>query len=529
VSHRDSESVKPILLAGTVIGVLIVATVLAVKVLKPQQYLKKILARDSRGYTVTQATENLPVLRGPLETISVSEMVEVRRLLVEKQFDQLNAILAWYQKGFGDNPSAEYALYDAYKAFDTPQPDYAPLFQEWIAAAPDHYQPYLAAAQYHYARGWDRPRTQVAQGHLPKADRRDAAVFCAVTPAPGSGAGHQSRPDRRLQPSDRHPERRRRGGRGKPADWRGPGPVSLFPAAQENRRLGQRAPLGRQLRGDGAHRQPSGTLHRQNPRLGVLYGFVYCDQGRYFTQGDRSDEAIRLCNQALSFGDHWYFYYQLARVYHFDRKQYDLALEHINKAIAHKPTVAKLYRLRSRIQFARQGYGGALEDIETTEMIRPGDAGTARWVQWAANNLLNTGHRRAKTDQQAAVDAYSLSLDFNDGNPEAYYWRGMAYSRMQQFGPALTDFQAAVRFNPRYFDAYRMIDALLARERQWERILAYWNAFLELEPGHAEAYFERSGTHYHNRDMASALADLDKACRLGSEAACQQYRKVGGS
>jgi tetratricopeptide (TPR) repeat protein len=529
VSHRDSESVKPILLAGTVIGVLIVATVLAVKVLKPQQYLKKILARDSRGYTVTQATENLPVLRGPLETISVSEMVEVRRLLVEKQFDQLNAILAWYQKGFGDNPNAEYALHDAYKAFDTPQPDYAPLFQEWIAAAPDHYQPYLAAAQYYYARGWDRrghkwrkdtSQKQIddmqrffalSRQHLDQALAIKADLIVAYNLLIGiQNVGGEEGEESRLIGEA----------------------LALFPYSLLLRRT---AVWAKEPRWGGSYEEMERIGNQaepfiaQNPRLGVLYGFVYCDQGRYFTQGDRSDEAIRLCNQALSFGDHWYFYYQLARVYHFDRKQYDLALEHINKAIAHKPTVAKLYRLRSRIQFARQGYGGALEDIETTEMIRPGDAGTARWVQWAANNLLNTGHRRAKTDQQAAVDAYSLSLDFNDGNPEAYYWRGMAYSRMQQFGPALTDFQAAVRFNPRYFDAYRMIDALLARERQWERILAYWNAFLELEPGHAEAYFERSGTHYHNRDMASALADLDKACRLGSEAACQQYRKVGGS
>jgi hypothetical protein len=62
--------------------------------------------------------------------------------------------------------------------------------------------------------------------------------------------------------------------------------------------------------------------------------------------------------------------------------------------------------------------------------------------------------------------------------------------------------------------------------KQWEEIMRHWNVFLELEPDHAEAYFERSGTHYHNGDMQSAKADLQKACELGHQKACQQYEKV---
>lgn len=49
---------------------------------------------------------------------------------------------------------------------------------------------------------------------------------------------------------------------------------------------------------------------------------------------------------------------------------------------------------------------------------------------------------------------------------------------------------------------------------------------IEIEPDHAEAYFERSGTHYHNKDMASAVRDLKKACELGNKKACKRYNMV---
>ena len=86
--------------------------------------------------------------------------------------------------------------------------------------------------------------------------------------------------------------------------------------------------------------------------------------------------------------------------------------------------------------------------------------------------------------------------------------------------------QRAIEKNPRHFPSYRMIDYLLAQRRDWEAIISYWNRFIALEPNHAEAYYERSGTHYHNRDMKSALRDLARACELGSKDACMRYNKM---
>jgi tetratricopeptide (TPR) repeat protein len=69
------------------------------------------------------------------------------------------------------------------------------------------------------------------------------------------------------------------------------------------------------------------------------------------------------------------------------------------------------------------------------------------------------------------------------------------------------------------------LDYILASQGKWDEILDIWNRFLALEPNNAEAYFERAGTHKHKGDMDSALADLDRACDLGKQEACNLRKR----
>jgi tetratricopeptide (TPR) repeat protein len=126
-------------------------------------------------------------------------------------------------------------------------------------------------------------------------------------------------------------------------------------------------------------------------------------------------------------------------------------------------------------------------------------------------------------DLPGAIENYSLSVKFDDQNFETYYWRGIAFYRLENFKSALSDLDLAIEINPHHFESYRMVDYILARDQQWDKIINYWNKFLELEPNHAAAYLERAGTHYHNKDFENALGDLKKSCELGNQEACKRY------
>jgi hypothetical protein len=70
-----------------------------------------------------------------------------------------------------------------------------------------------------------------------------------------------------------------------------------------------------------------------------------------------------------------------------------------------------------------------------------------------------------------------------------------------------------------------MVDYALLERKQFDKIASYWDQFIALEPDHARAYLERSGTYCHKRDYVNSLKDLKAACDLGNEEGCERYKK----
>ncbi|MCP4344677.1 MAG: tetratricopeptide repeat protein [Desulfobacterales bacterium] len=256
----------------------------------------------------------------------------------------------------------------------------------------------------------------------------------------------------------------------------------------------------------------------KNPKLLVLYGFIYYDQGRVSKKNKEYENALELYGKALTFGDHWSFYNERAKIYYYELKSYDQALENANRSIELRPVLHQNHLMRARIYFVKGNYTDSVNDLRTAEMIKPGESEIQEWKKWSFGNIL-------KTNAKKAVEYYNLALEF-DNNFEIYYWRGAAFIRLRNFKAALPDFKTAIKINPHHFESYRMIDYILAQKKQWDTIISYWNTFLELEPDHAGAYFERSGSHYHSKNFENAVKDLKKACELGNKDACKRYNMV---
>ncbi|MDH3227377.1 MAG: hypothetical protein OEM67_09865 [Thermoleophilia bacterium] len=86
---------------------------------------------------------------------------------------------------------------------------------------------------------------------------------------------------------------------------------------------------------------------------------------------------------------------------------------------------------------------------------------------------------------------------------------------------ALADFEQAARLEPRLYEAYVGLDRALSQRRDWAAIVAHWERYLELVPDDPRAYFERAGTYHHWGKKPEEQADLERACALGVERACQ--------
>ena len=99
MNEENKGVFRPLLLTITAIGIIIFSTIIVVKYLGLHFDILRLLSRN-KVHEVTLASKNQPVLREPSETIYISQMAELREMLAEERFEDLNVILEEYQKFF---------------------------------------------------------------------------------------------------------------------------------------------------------------------------------------------------------------------------------------------------------------------------------------------------------------------------------------------------------------------------------------------------------------------------------------------
>ncbi len=527
-NQRGNKSVKTFAIIGIILLILAAGSYGMIKLLeKPVGILvEQILQAGNAPYEISKASQNLPISKEPDNGLSIKQIIELRKLLQDREFEALTIALEDYQNSVETDYSTEYKAVDAYRAFDLTLPRYEALIEEWIKEFPNRHPPHFAMAQYYCAKGWEsrgynwakdttEEQLQNMALYFEKAEQKiyESLYFCPrLLPAYSmliriKNANDQDEEEDNLIKKA----------------------LVLFPNSFQIRFDYIWAKLPRwggsyAIMEDFA--KEAETYSVTNPKLTSLYGFVYYDQARRLRRREKYQEAIDMLNKAFSYGDHWKFYYERASIFRDCFEDYDKALEDINRSIGLSPAKSDSFLMRAKIHFSSGNIRKSIKDLRTAERIHPKDSSILKWRDWAGNNLQNKAGKLYKTDLKAAVKKYSDSIAFSDNNPETFYWRGRAYYELKNFYSALNDFKKAIKTNPRHFESYRMIDHILMRDKKWDDIIRYWNGFLALEPDHAQAYLERAGTYHHKQDHSKALKDLKKSCDLGNAEACQRYNAV---
>ncbi len=524
--RERNATVVALMLTVGIIAVIVGGTVFAVKELGLPRFFSRLSSTESSPGRPQASANNLPVFRGPDETIDMARMIQLRQWLREGRFEALNEALDRYQQAFMADYTREFALYDAYQSFEVPPANDEARLKNWIDAFPGSYEPHLAAAHYYYARGWqsrgfdwikNTTAKQIQGMHLNFAKAREEAraalkinpdlmpaynILIGIQKAEGDDA------------SERQTIRK--------AMARFPYSYVLRSSAQwasEPRWGGSYALMWRLA-------NAADSYAKKYPVLTALHGAAFYDLARRYEYQKSYPKALTAINRAISFGDRSMYYAERADIYAFGFKDYVHARKDAAHAISLRPTASGRYLTQAKIFFAQEAYDDALRDLKTIDAFQPADPYTHQWRQWASWRLANRGNKLFRSDQlKGALKWYRLALAFDADNSKTRYWLGVANFRLNRIDQAAAAFKTCIQMDRHDFKAYQMLDYSLGRRQQWDEILHYWNAFLKLEPNRAEAYFERSGTYYRKHDLRRAKADLQKACNLGCKEACQVYEK----
>jgi len=452
-------------------------------------------------------------------TFSLENLRTLRKYFEEKQFELLIATANDLQAAFEQDLAYEYQIYDFYRLFETGQPEYEGLLDDWIAYAPNHFAPYLARAHFYYRKAWTARGSKYATETGPEkidvmhqffhkaAQDIDAAIAINPRLLTGymlrigihMGKGEDRQKDAAFQEAQ-----------------------IMFPSSSF---LYFMMIKSKQPRWGGSYAEMELLASQalasveKNPELYMLFGQIYLDQANLYRDEKRYNEAITLYSKAGSFGEHYTFFEERARTYR-DMKDYDHAIEDVNHAISLRPAAATPYCLRAYIAVLKDDLDGALKDINFVNQQFAGDEDVKVMTDWVAQRLLYKGHAVYKNNLEQAIAYYDKGIEINPRFAEAFYWRGSAYNKLMKSDLAYSDLKKSIQYNPRHFDSYRFLDAILASSKNWDEIIDNWNSYLILEPNSADAYFERAGTYRNKGDVKRALEDLGQACRLGKQEAC---------
>ncbi len=115
---------------------------------------------------------------------------------------------------------------------------------------------------------------------------------------------------------------------------------------------------------------------------------------------------------------------------------------------------------------------------------------------------------------EKAISDFDEAIRLNPKLALAYHQRGLAWGESREYDKAITDFNEAIRLTPQYFDNYIYRGHAWVAKSQFDKAIADFSKAINLNPQDARAYQSRAFAWYATRDYDKAIADYDQAVRL---------------
>lgn len=115
---------------------------------------------------------------------------------------------------------------------------------------------------------------------------------------------------------------------------------------------------------------------------------------------------------------------------------------------------------------------------------------------------------------QEAATAVKRFIETNGKHPQAYYLRGIAHRKLQDFQSSLSDFDTLVILAPLSADSYAERGVTHFHLKNFESCLKDMNKAIELEPENAYRYSSRAYIKGYTGDIEGSIEDYKLAIQL---------------
>lgn len=514
---------------------------------------------------------------------SITEAVNLQNLILQRDYAGLNAWMDACQKAAEVDVAKDGSkTLTAARFFNANVIEYAGFFDEWTAAYPNAYQPYLARAFYEFGLGWE------SRGTKWSSETTDEQIEGMILHFKNAVYNAQAalKINSKLMPAYWVMIRVAQTSGELDIDAKEVlatalvqvGPLTFGPRMAYMRGLTTR--WGGSYEEQDAFANEAQVYADKNPALKRLLGLKYCDRaddldntrwqlqervnnsiGRMPIIGQRlasylnekisahyGEKRLRLYAKALTYDDYDFFRSERAEFY-YQRDQYDKAKEDITRAIELAPENPMHRMLLIRINCALGEYGDAMNNIVAANKLGPWNRELKSEMEPYAKWLVATGAEYyAKKDFQGAVIMLELGLAADAKNKLALYWLGRVAYAEGDLPLALANFQRASELDPGEFAYYESIDMVYAKmgyakvgisigSTVWANwacaqadlgndSIESWDRYIKLKPQDGRPWLMKARAHYCRGDLDAALADAKKAVELGNKDASGRYEMI---
>ncbi len=92
--------------------------------------------------------------------------------------------------------------------------------------------------------------------------------------------------------------------------------------------------------------------------------------------------------------------------------------------------------------------------------------------------------------------------------------RGRAYQQSGDLAAALSDYNRAIKINPRYKEVFNNRGVIYKQQRNMQQALSDYTRAIEISPDYADSYYNRGNLYRQQGNLAAALADYNRAIKI---------------
>ena len=120
----------------------------------------------------------------------------------------------------------------------------------------------------------------------------------------------------------------------------------------------------------------------------------------------------------------------------------------------------------------------------------------------------------AKADNKKAVDEISEAIKLEPGYVNAYYYRSLAFSKMDEYENALSDIDKAILMAPDVFGYYNHRGLIYLYKKDYQKAIENLDKSLQIEPKNNVAFIYRGDAYRESEKYEEAVKDYTSALEL---------------